>query len=243
MLFVAWPCRRPVRFGRAIGPLADYDDLGAPRASPPRGGAGPEVLVRGYNKSNDGGGGYFEWAPESTAPDDDGMVISPGGNSGPGRWLRAPREPGVVSPLYFGARCDGSGDDGAAINKALNYIRGHDTRGDPHGGDLGKSNGILKLPAAQCVLKTSMNTANLGSVTIMIQGTGGSLLCQTVGQPCIDAMGSPRLGFRDITIYGDSKKRSSSRASGWAHNTVGHRGRDVSRSCDHQRLFQPCRLL
>jgi len=37
----------------------------------------------------------------------------------------------------------------------------------------------------------------------MIEGTGGNLFCQTEGEPCIDAMDSARLSFRDVTLYGD----------------------------------------
>lgn len=168
--------------------------------APPQGSGQQQISVSGYSKPNDGGGGTFVWLDKAAADDDGGITIAPSGNTPPGRWVRVLAEPGVVSPLHFGARCDGTGDDAIAINAAINYLRHQRSFGD-----LATITGILRLPARQCVLRTSVNATGLESASVMIESSGGSLLCQATGLPCIDAMGSGRLGLRDITIYGDQK--------------------------------------
>jgi hypothetical protein len=132
-------------------------------------------------------------------------VISPTGSTAPGRWVRVLPEPGVLSPLYFGARCDGAGDDAIGINRALAALR----RQSAPGGSGPQPTGLVRLPARQCVAKTTINSTHLISWSLMIEGTGGSILCQTEGQPCVDAMDSSRLSFRDLTLYGDQQHMPS----------------------------------
>jgi hypothetical protein len=158
------------------------------------------VAVAGYAGPADGGGGSFLWDATDNADDDGGITINPAGHAGPGRWVRVLAQPGVVSPLFYGARCDGRGDDAPAINQAINYIREKRAISD-----LAPRIGVLQLPAEQCQIKTTINATDLGSASLDIIGTGGSFLCSTAGLPCFDAMGSGRLTLRDVTIYGNPR--------------------------------------
>jgi hypothetical protein len=156
------------------------------------------IMVLGYGPSDPYGGGRFIWSDSDTLTDDDGMTIAPTSQPTAGRWVRDLADPGVISPLYFGARCDGTDDDAPAINKAAAFIRKQYAHGD-----LARLTGILRLPSRECLLKTTVNATGLHSAGVMIEGTGGSLICRAQGQPCIDAMDSGKLGMRDVTIYGD----------------------------------------
>jgi hypothetical protein len=64
--------------------------------------------------------GFFEWRHLSTEDDDDGTVIRPSRIhiADPGRWHRV--FDGAISTRWFGARGDGTGNDGAAIQAAIN---------------------------------------------------------------------------------------------------------------------------
>jgi hypothetical protein len=177
------------------------ETLAALRALPPKSLKDRQLVTVDWRSSPlDGGGGRFVWLARRSDPDDDGLVISPLDKQPLGRWYRILVTPGVVSPLYFGARCDGSTDDAFAINKALAVLRRPASRGD-----AGIFTGVLQLPARQCVIKTTIDATGLASVSVMIEGTGGSLLCEAPGVPCVDAMDSARLAFRDVTIYGDPR--------------------------------------
>lgn len=46
------------------------------------------AFLKGYTTVNDGFGGEFYWARESTESDDAVTVINPSGNTGPGRWIK-----------------------------------------------------------------------------------------------------------------------------------------------------------
>lgn len=73
------------------------------------------VRVLGYGSPGDGGGGAFRWSPLSTAAPDTGTVFAP--NSGTGRWLRVIED--AISPIWFGAKADGTSNDAPFINKAI----------------------------------------------------------------------------------------------------------------------------
>jgi hypothetical protein len=156
------------------------------------------VRVGWYSSPQDGGGGLFFWSADSAAPDDGGLVIRPTTPQPRGRWMRVLAEPGVLLPAYFGAQCNGRGDDAPAINKALSKLRQSTSVGDMEG-----QTGVLRLGARQCTVMTTIDATKLASAAVMIEGTGGSLLCKTTGEPCIDAMDSARLAFRDLSLYGD----------------------------------------
>ena len=78
--------------------------------------AGDVVQVLGYATAGDGGAGVFRYDGSSSATAVAGMVVSP--DSGPGRWFRV--YSGPVNVRWFGAKGDGTTDDTAALQAALN---------------------------------------------------------------------------------------------------------------------------
>ena len=73
---------------------------------------GQIVETSGYAAPADGGGGTFVWTGEPR-PDDGGVVIAASGGS----WVRTGADP--LTLRHFGARGDGSTDDTAAIQRAV----------------------------------------------------------------------------------------------------------------------------
>lgn len=73
------------------------------------------VLVGGHSSTGDGGGGTFQWAPTSTAPDNDGTVVAPN-PAQPGRWIRV--HSGALNARWFGAGLN-FGNDSWRIANAL----------------------------------------------------------------------------------------------------------------------------
>ena len=79
------------------------------------------MLVDGYYTPGDGGGGYFygvTGAAPGTYVDNGGTIIVPG--DGSSAWLRASEWP--LDVRWFGAKGDGSHDDSAAIQNAINAV-------------------------------------------------------------------------------------------------------------------------
>ena len=77
--------------------------------------AGYVANVGGYETWNDGGGGQFIYQPASVAADNDGTILQP--VNGNGRWLRV--YSGPINIRWFGATGDGTTDDTAAIQAAI----------------------------------------------------------------------------------------------------------------------------
>jgi len=77
---------------------------------------GAQASVAGYYAVGDGGGGDFWFDGDSVVADNGGTVIAP--TSGSGRWLRVVE--GSVSLKWFGARGNGSTNDTAAVQAAIN---------------------------------------------------------------------------------------------------------------------------
>lgn len=79
------------------------------------------VLVEGYYVAGDGGGGNF-YGVEGAAPgyyiDNGGTIIVPTGGDGSSAWLRTPFE--SMTLAQFGAKGDGTTDDTARFQAALN---------------------------------------------------------------------------------------------------------------------------
>lgn len=75
--------------------------------------------VEGFATMNDGGQGVFVWDADNTATDVAGMIESPDTSDGTGRWIR--QYSGPVSVLWTGAKCNGSTDDTAAIQAAIDF--------------------------------------------------------------------------------------------------------------------------
>jgi len=79
---------------------------------------GTQLNVLGYYAAGDGGGGLFYFNVTSSAADNGGTVIKPTAVSGSGRWLRVVE--GSISLKWFGARGNGSTNDTAAVQTAIN---------------------------------------------------------------------------------------------------------------------------
>ena len=79
------------------------------------------VLLNGYYTNGDGGGGYF-YPAYGALPghyvDNGGTIIVPTGGDGSSAWLRVPAA--SMTLAQFGAKGDGTTDDHAAIQAALN---------------------------------------------------------------------------------------------------------------------------
>lgn len=94
-----------------------------------------QVFTTGYNSTNDGGGGIFMWddsADKSTA--NAGTIIDPsvslanqGTGVGSGCWRRF--YSGNISPVWFGAKGDGTTIDTTYVQKALNALNTTDKTG------------------------------------------------------------------------------------------------------------------
>ena len=97
-----------------------FDLRNAPR---PRG-QNVATFVRGYAQIGDGGQGTFYWDPAETRADNNGFIIRPVTVSGPGRWRRD-WDGHRLNVKWFGARGDGSLDDRAAIQTALDNAPAH----------------------------------------------------------------------------------------------------------------------
>jgi len=82
---------------------------------------GVNVIVGGYYADGDGGGGFFygvKGAAPGTYVENYGTIIVPTGGDGSSAWLRVPAE--SMTLAQFGAKGDGTTDDHAAIQAALN---------------------------------------------------------------------------------------------------------------------------
>jgi hypothetical protein len=79
------------------------------------------AFVRGYYAAGDGGGGIYYYDTSSSATDNGGTIIRPTAAPASGRWLRQ-FDANQYSVEVFGAKGDGSTDDSAAIQAALDAI-------------------------------------------------------------------------------------------------------------------------
>ncbi len=105
----------------------------------------------------------------------------------------------VVDVRQFGARADGSSDDAAAINAAVQYIRSHQHKVDA-------SDVCFKLLFSCGVYRVdaSINMTGLHGVNIVVDGDASVILARCADRPVIDALGSRWLTIRDLTIVGDT---------------------------------------
>jgi len=79
-------------------------------------------IVLGYTTAGDGGGGLFRYDSASTAADNGGTVFKPNsiGSESPGRWLRV--HTGHFNVKWFGATGNGTTNDSAAVQAAIDYV-------------------------------------------------------------------------------------------------------------------------
>lgn len=110
--------------------------------------------------------------------------------------LPAHAQVGAVAVTEFGAACDGTTDDAAAINAAIVRARG--------GNAPGRAGFRLVFPAGRtCRIDSSLDLTGIATqFQATIDGSGATLDCRSAGAPCIDMMGSRFLALRDLTIAG-----------------------------------------
>ena len=111
------------------------------------------ALVQGYYAPNDGGGGQFQWDPNSTLADNGGTVIAPAPQT-PGRWLRVSADPTYIDVRTFGAKTVEAGDpifdSLPAVNAAITSLpnRTYSTVPSPGAGGTGQAKvGTLFFPS------------------------------------------------------------------------------------------------
>ncbi len=160
---------------------------------------GEQVVVAGYYRPGDGGGGNFYWDATSTDANDAAITILPTGHSGAGRWKRL--YTGAISVRWFGARLDGSTDDYAAIQAAINF---RTSGGDV---DLGDGN---SLTSAELVIDVE---------GVRLVGAGGKTGVSTLtGSHTSGAV--VRVKKRSCTVSGVKLTANSTRLA--AVTTTGH---------------------
>ncbi len=85
------------------------------------------VYVVGYFTANDGGEGQFLFVRSETATADDGIYFAgTHPQAATGRWVRQLKAGEPITPQMFGAKADGSTDDTARVQKALNASTGRE---------------------------------------------------------------------------------------------------------------------
>lgn len=122
-----------------------------------------------------------------------GMMVLPNGATTP-RTLSA-RAADVIRVQDYGAKCDGSTDDGPAFNAAAAAARARVTGGGPV---------TVRYTWTGCVavIRTTINLTGISSGSFLIDGAGGLLEGATNGKPVIDAMHSENLTWNKVSIFG-----------------------------------------
>lgn len=103
----------------------------------------------------------------------------------------------VINVRDFGALGNGTADDTAAINAALNYVRtvvGNAPAG--HGGYC------LVFPYGRYRVTSPLNFTNIATFGV-IDGQGSEIWGQMAGGAVVDCLGSRFLHFRDLSVWGD----------------------------------------
>jgi hypothetical protein len=113
----------------------------------------------------------------------------------------AARAADVKNAADYGAKCDGSTDDAAAINAAVAAIRSNTAVGGTGSWPIGHAQ-VLRLPAGRCVINSSLNFTGLYGSGFVADFWGSAIVCQTNGTPCIDATGSGQIQLNGINVYG-----------------------------------------
>lgn len=159
---------------------------------------GIQVYVRGTVTPNDGGQGAFFWSATSPGPGNGTTIIVPTG-AAIGAWIRlangenAPR--GFTDVTAFGAQGDGTTDDTASIQAAINAVRA-------------AGGGVVYYPGpANYLVTASLNsTGTTGNHPIRHIGDGTfvSNIVHTFGSseayPVFDGCGNTRGGTLGISI-------------------------------------------
>lgn len=85
------------------------------------GGSSSIIRTLGRLTVNDGGGWWYYWSESSSATDDGGMVVQPSSLPATGRWIGFLPESRELNLRVYGAVCDGTTDDSAALTLCNEY--------------------------------------------------------------------------------------------------------------------------
>lgn len=145
-----------------------------------------QISVAGYYTPGDGGGGTFYYDSGSSTTDNGGTIIAP--NAGSGRWKRI--YSGAVNVKWFGAKGDGTTDDSAAIQSAIEFCA--DRKGISLEGGVFACSGI-----------------NLSSVAFLsLKIVGGALKYNGSDRLISFDTCTGSVSFKDVEIDGDSRSAS-----------------------------------
>lgn len=128
------------------------------------------AIVAGYYGAGDGGGGAFFWDSASTAVDDGGITLALS-TGGTGRWRRI--FDGPINVKWFGATGDGTTNDRAAIQRAVDFISDVGSSGFFIGKPLGNT---VYVPPGEYVLSGSASDYGIliRDNNICLTGAGGT---------------------------------------------------------------------
>ncbi len=137
---------------------------------------------------------------------------------------------GAVYAADFGAQCDGTTDDAPAINAATDAIRNGISA--PNGswpiGHIGR----LVLPRGTCVIKSTLNWANLYGSGFAADLWGTLIDCRVTGGTCIDMTATGQANILGLNLAGNQNfmpqyglvlaRRTASLSQGADHNFLDH---------------------
>lgn len=183
------------------------------------------LYLEGYERTNDGWGGWFLWKPNALSPADDALVaeLIPGR---PGRLERSPL-PGEASAAWWRPSNDGSANAGPALQRALDFLATRKLR-------------RLVIPPGRYRLEARIAMIEPGPPALFaralqdfeIDGTGATLFSESDGELLI--MSHCRRGsVRGLTLEGSGSDRGQSNCNYAAVHLTGS-GSDL--------LFERCRV-
>lgn len=128
------------------------------------------IYVEGHTTPFDGGGGIFQFDRDSSASDDNGLVIQPSNGRQNGRWHRVIQDNNTIVASWFGLRGDGVTDDREAIQAAL---------------DACPENGVVILPQPKIQYITTSSLRIEKSVELVGNGILATIRQDGTTEPVI----------------------------------------------------------
>jgi hypothetical protein len=159
------------------------------------------VQLLGYYAPGDGGGGEFFWDASSTELDNGGTIIMPTSTPAKGRWQRVAEGP--LSVKWLGAKGDGTTDDTAAIQAAINALTSK---------ALGSQAGIVLLPPGSYLVTSTLLISNAVGISFSGLGQQATTLipsCALSGKPVIKLVNCVNCAVKDLWIQGNTSARPS----------------------------------
>lgn len=122
--------------------------------------------VAGYYTSGDGGGGIFYWDGASSELNNGGTIIIPDSNPTTGRWKRIFTD-NNINVKWFGAKGDGTNDDTAEIQAAINSL-------PTRGGTVYMPGGVYSITSGIVIGDGNGGTSYSSKNGIKVIGEGGA---------------------------------------------------------------------